>query len=452
MKRIGSIMLSLLLAGCGAASSSAPAQPTTASGEPSSAPSSSAAAQTPAAPVTINILAEQNDDPAVQAENVDYINAFNASHPDVQVKAEYMNNDQLRTVIQTRLTSGDIDAFEYDSGPGYGGVLAKAGLVADLSSYYQKYGWPIFDWAKAVCTYGGVTDCIPENLETLGIFYNKTLFAANGLTVPTDLTTFMQEMDTLKAKGIIPLAFGDQPQWPAYHQFSMLMSNIVGNDGIWSKIYGDSPWNDANTVKAIDIFFKQFNDKGYFPKSPDAVTYDDANALFFSGKAAMVPTGSWLGASITATVGTKFEVGVFPFPSIDGSGIHAPVGIGSGWFISKNSKHADAAAEFLDWGLQSDQLKQWGLKVFGTMPAMSFDTTGVDISPLQTAQLAYLTQASKAGPGVNIDVLTPANFNDAMSTGFQNVLDGKLTPQQMADNLQAAYQTAIKSGTTIQKP
>ena len=39
-----------------------------------------------------------------------------------------------------------------------------------------------------------------------------------------------------------------------------------------------------------------------------------------------------------------------------------------------------------------------------------------------------------------------------MFTGFQEVLNGDLTPQGQADALQAAYEKAMAAGETIPKP
>jgi len=39
-----------------------------------------------------------------------------------------------------------------------------------------------------------------------------------------------------------------------------------------------------------------------------------------------------------------------------------------------------------------------------------------------------------------------------MFTGFQEVLSGKLSPQEQADKLQAEYEKAVAAGETIPKP
>jgi raffinose/stachyose/melibiose transport system substrate-binding protein len=402
--------------------------------------------------VTINLLVGQPESTRDDFNQKRDIEEYNNSQDKIEVKRESMDNDQLRTVIQTRLSSGSVDLFSYDTGPGFGGVLARANLLADMGPAYDKYKWPIFDWAKARCTYSGVVSCQPNQVEEVGIFYNKTLFDQNGYAQPKTLDELKTIMDGFKAKGITPLAFGDQPKWPAGHQFSMALSNIVGREGLDARFYGDKPWNDAEVVKAIDLYFKQFKEAGYFPKDPNAVTYEDANALFYSGKAAMVPTGTWLVSEITAKA--KFDVGFMPFPSIDGSSVSPPAGLGGGMFVSKASKNQAAAFEYLNWLLQPEQIKKWDLETFASIPAVSIDTAGAKVSPLFGKVLGDLAQSSGTSGtfGYNIDVLTPAEFNDTMGDGFQNVLAGKLTPQALADKLQAAYQKAMANGETIKKP
>jgi raffinose/stachyose/melibiose transport system substrate-binding protein len=429
--------------------SQAPAPTTGASGGASSAASAAATTEPTG---TVNLLVGIAEEPAIEQRLNDQVKEFNDSHPKIKVNRESLDNDQLRTIIQTRLSSGSVDLFSYDTGPGFGGVLARAGLLQDMGPAYESYKWPVFDWAKARCTYKGVVSCLPGQVEEVGIYYNKKMFDANGYAEPKTLDELKTIMDGLKAKGITPLAFGDQPKWPAGHQFSMTLSNIVGREGLDARFYGEKPWNDADTVKAIDLFFKQFLEAGYFPKDPNAVTYEDANALFYSEKAAMIPTGTWLVSEITEKA--KFDVGFMPFPSIDGSSVSPPAGLGGGMFVNAKGKNPDAAFAYLDWLIQPEQIKKWDLGTFNSIPAVPIDASSVTVSPLFGKVLGDLAESSGTSGtfGYNIDVLAPAGFNTVMSDGFQNVLAGKETPQGLADKLQAAYQKAMAAGETIQKP
>jgi raffinose/stachyose/melibiose transport system substrate-binding protein len=70
------------------------------------------------------------------------ITNFQKENPNIKVKRNSMKNDDLRNTIKPALTSKNgPDIFNYDSGPGYLGVLAKAGLALDLTPYAEMYGW-----------------------------------------------------------------------------------------------------------------------------------------------------------------------------------------------------------------------------------------------------------------------------------------------------------------------
>ena len=156
-------------------------------------------------------------------------------------------------------------------------------------------------------------------------FYNKNFVSEE----PTTVDDLRQIADELKGRGKIPLAFGDQGQWPAGHLFSIGFSNVLGRDGLDNILYGDGSWDTPEVVEAVELLFRDFVESGYYPDGVNALTYDDTNALFFSGQAAMNPTGTWLVSEIVQAV-QDFEVGFFPFPSVDGSGIAPPVGVGAG--------------------------------------------------------------------------------------------------------------------------
>ena len=99
--------------------------------------------------------------------------------------------------------------------------------------------------------------------------------------------------------------------------------------------------------------FRDFVESGYYPEGVNAITYDDANSLFYEGKAAMLPTGTWLISAIVETV-QNFEVDFFPFPSIDGSDIAPAAGTGTGLFVAKNATNSEGAITFIDYVLQND--------------------------------------------------------------------------------------------------
>ncbi len=260
-----------------------------------------------------------------------------------------------------------------------------------LEVAYKDNGWSIFDWAKQRATHGGTVYGVPIQVEEIIVYYNKSLVPEK----PQTLEDLGAMADEIKGQGKIPLGFGDQEQWPAGHQCSIGVSNVLGREGLDNILYGDGRWDTQEVVEVVDIFFREFVESGYYPDSVNAVTYDDANALFYAGEAAMLPTGTWLVPTIAETV-QDFEVDFFAFPSINGSDVAPLAGLGDALFVSKNAKNPDGAIQFIDYLLQEDTVRQ-SLETFNNIPAQPVDTNGLDVPELFKAVLENLSEATEAG-------------------------------------------------------
>jgi raffinose/stachyose/melibiose transport system substrate-binding protein len=372
------------------------------------------------------------------------VDRFEEQHPNIDLQREALQPDEVRKEIQSRLRSKEPpDVFAYDTGPGFGGVLAEAGLLRPLENAYKEHGWDIYDWAKQQATYDGTVYGVPDQVEEIIVFYNKDLVPE----VPHTLEELRQISDQLKGRGKIPLAFGNREQYPASHMFSSATSNVLGREGLDSILYGDGRWDIPQVVEAIELMFRDFVESGYYPKSPNALTYDGANALFYSGEAAMNPTGTWLVSEIVQAV-QGFEVGFFPFPSIEGSGISPPAGVGTGWFVAKDAKNPQEAITFIDYLLQDDTARLT-IEKLNTIPAHPVNTEGLEVPELFKQVLDDLSEFPQAEAfGYNIDVLAPQNFNEVMYTGFREVINGLRSPAEQAGALQQAWAEAKEAGKT----
>jgi len=216
----------------------------------------------------------------------------------------------------------------------------------------------------------------------------------------------------------------------------MSLSSEVGSAGMDQLLSGETPWDDPSVVNALEVWSDMYEQKLLTP-SPTAVTYDNANALFYSGKAAMNPTGSWLAQEIERQA--KFEVGFIPFPSTSGKGIFSG-GLGSGTFISATSQKVEASEQFLNYQM-SPEHGRWAVEKLQDIPAYPVDTSGIKASPLFTQILDDTAKiADGTGDfGYNIDVLTNDAFNNAMWKGIQGLLSGQSSPEKVADSLQKSF-------------
>ena len=382
---------------------------------------------------SIRYLIEEQEDAEANKALEEHLGEF-TKESGIEVELDTLPLDAMRTVLQTQLRSGEgPDVFAWGSGPSFGGALAEAGLVKDLTAAYEENDWQVYDFAKERVTVDGKVYGLPGEAETIGLFYNKDIFSELGLEAPQSLDDLQAASEAIKAAGKTPMAVGDKEGWEGGHLLSMALSSAVGGDGVQALLDGEKSWTSPEVVQSLQLW-QEYNKKGYLPKSPTSVDYDTMTSLFYSGDAAMIPTGSWLVAEIEDN--TDFEVGYIPFPAPDGPGIFTG-GLGSGPYVSATTKKEEAAIEFLDF-LASPEHGKWVVENLATIPPMAVETEGLDVSPLFAQVLEDTAELSSGGDfGLNIDVLVSDAFNEAMFDGFQGVLTGQRTPQEVAKALEA---------------
>ena len=125
------------------------------------------------------------------------IDAYEASHPDVNVEVIDLGSADYQTALQIQLSGGgsEFDVVAIKDIPGYNN-LYKAGLLADLAPLAERDGLDL-------SLYGGIIEQIsigdsfyelPFKSDFWVLFYNKDLFDAAGVPYPTNDMTF-EEME-----------------------------------------------------------------------------------------------------------------------------------------------------------------------------------------------------------------------------------------------------------------
>jgi raffinose/stachyose/melibiose transport system substrate-binding protein len=396
---------------------------------------------------------DQFTDPA-ESDTADAIyKAYTDAHPNVTIKRESFQTDQMRQTVNTALASGSgPDIIFYDAGPGYAGVLANAGLVAPLDGYASQYGWTDKIAAQSIeaTSINGQLYGLPLQVDLIGMYYNKTVLDKEGWTAPTTVAELENLCKAAKEKGYDPpIAFSNNPGWQGFHQFSMTANDMIGPDAMRAMLYqNQGSWNTPEIVKAIQTYFVDLKNAGCYTTDANALMYDDGNSLFYTEQSILNTTGSWLVNDIQTNM-TDQDVQFAPFPAIDGAkGQYWISGVGSAWYISAKSAHQDEAASLLDYFFQPDTIKQW-IEKAGFYVPVQIDTSALDVSPLYKQILDVLQTGigpnASAQFGYNVDVLAPPQFNDAMQNGFQAVIAGDKTPEQLAAELDAAWKEGMSA-------
>lgn len=364
-----------------------------------------------------------------------FIAAFEEANPGIKIERDVQSIDEMRPVIQTALNAGTgPDVMYYDTGPAFAGALAEAGLLLPLDDMYDGGMLDaVYPWTRERASFDGTSYGIGNEVEFLGVYYNREMFADLGLEVPTTHEEFVAVAEAIKEAGNVPIAFGDADGWPAFHIFSLYANNIVGKSDLEAMIAGDASWDDPRVVASIEPFFVDMNEAGLLAPSVNAVNYEDSINLFTTGLGGMMVTGTWL---IQAMNDSGLDVGWFFLPAPDGMTTLPPAGLGSGYFVSAGTEHPEEAQAFLEFLFDPANASYW-VEGMSVVPPYAVDTAGMEIAPLT----AFAMEALATVPmGYNIDVLTPDAFNTTMLDGFQAVLGGDRTAAEQAAALAASVE------------
>lgn len=175
------VIFSMLLSACGSSDKPAPA----------------GATEAPAAgqKVTLKVLVHQNP------PMVEFIEAFNKKftekNPNIAIDLAVVNANDLSTVTQTRLTANDVDVVDIfgfanaaqpymkNVDPPNWQTLIQAGYLMDISdqAFIKNYDEATI---KDAGSYDGKVYAINlGRVSYSGIYYNKDMFTANNVKVPT---------------------------------------------------------------------------------------------------------------------------------------------------------------------------------------------------------------------------------------------------------------------------
>jgi raffinose/stachyose/melibiose transport system substrate-binding protein len=324
---------------------------------------------------------------------------------------------------------------------------ARVGALAPLDAYYAQYGWEqVNDFYKGRNSFDGQIYGLPMEQDLMGVYYNKDLFAEHGLAVPTTYAEFQALVEKLKEEGIVPVAFGNRDRWPATNTFSLILGLTAGRELEEQVFFGDEPWTNPAFVEAAQTF-QDWAQADYFPRGFNGVGYDEANALFLSGRAGMTVTGTWVLQDMIRNA--EFDLGVFMLPAIaEGVPNGTMWGEGSQWQLSATASPAvqDAAAAYLNC-LVSPESRQIWVQKGHTVP---IGTTPEELAAWNADPVVQeFFTAGLATPDSNfydLHTTLPESVTQVLYPELQRLVGGDVTATEFLTTMQAAWETAGANG------
>ena len=295
--------------------------------------------------VQLTLLSHYSDGPS--KEGLDkMIGEWNKENPNIQVKSEVVQFDDLLTTLTVRQTGGRgadiVSAYGL-----WGGQLMKANVVAKVPDDVAKSIKANYSPAAlGAVTTGDTLLGYPTELNTYVLFYNKKILAAAGITKPP--STWAELADAAKktvkrdAKGNIQvegLSLIQDGDNKSVHPFLSLLDSaggkFLGPDG--------TPQFDNEQGKAALKF------EGDLAAAKATNTSISPTKQFRSGGVAMaIQAGWWIGSLRTQMKDKYSDVGVAAIPGPN-PGDKGSLAYGFFMGVNQRSKHPDEAWKFLTW-------------------------------------------------------------------------------------------------------
>jgi len=352
---------------------------------------------------------------------------FHTAHPNVTIKIQAIQNEDLDGKLQTALNGGTPPDMFLQRGGGKMAAMVEAGQIKDLTDLISAdTKTTVGDAALNTGSLDGKIYAVPTAILPGGLWYSQDTFKAAGVTTPpTTLDELSTAVTKLKAKGT-PIALGGKDAWPAahwYYWFALRACSKATLDATAkSKTFDDPCWTKAgNDLKAF-ADTKPFNE-GFLTTSAQQGAGSSAG-LLANHKASLEPMGAWdpgVIAGLTQNAKPLPDLAFFPFPAVPGGQGDPAAIMGGADGLSCSAKAPKECAQFLDYLTTKDvQIAMY--KAFNSLP-ISKEAQAVITEPYLKAVLDAYNKAPYVSQW--LDTVYGQNVGNALNVAVVNMLAGK---------------------------
>lgn len=435
------------LAACAPGSASSSSTPsTTAAGGSSSTAAATSANPSAAGKITLTEWDQNTGTTGIGAAQVQLNKAFMAKYPNVTIKRNSQSFADLKTTLKLALSSNNPpDVVQANQGYPDMGAFVAAGLLQPIDRWSSVYGWKTrfpsalldlnsFSGDGKTFDSGNLYG-VSQTGEIVGVYYNKKILKALGVTPPKTYDEFTAALKTVKARGKLPLEYGDSNKSPGIHLMGIVQAALAGATEVRDLVFatGDAKWTDPTTLKAAEVM-RGWADAKYLTPGFNGKSDDDSLADFGKGSAAFYVSGTWQLASLTTALGA--DVGFVALTGTNGKTV-TQGGEGLAWAMTSKTKNPDVAAAYIDFitnAAASETLAATG-NLPAVLPASYKPRPGTLADDILTQ---WDTISTTDGLVPYLDYATTTFYN-TLSAGMQELLAGQQTPAQFTQALQTDY-------------
>ncbi|GII23432.1 extracellular solute-binding protein [Planosporangium mesophilum] len=383
-----------------------------------------------------------------QAAQMEQLNKeFQAKYPNIRLQRVSRSFDDLKTTLRLALSGNEApDVVQANNGRSDMGEFVKAGQLLPLDRYAAAYGWNgrYPETVRQYSSYSadgkafgkGNLYGLPQVGEVVGLFYNTSKLAALGLQPPRTWPELESAMAAAKARGEVPMMFGNLDKWPAIHVFGTIQGRTSPPGDITTLAFGrkGASWKSAGNRQAA----QQLTDwagKGWLEPGFNGMGYDPAWQAFSKGTGVFLLGGTWLQADLAGAMGAGVGF-MLPPPAKAGDRPIATGGTGLPFAVTAKSKHPDAAAAYINFITSEHAMSV--LTSTGNLPVADTSRQSAGAGLAKDVLTAFGDAAGAGGLVPYLDYATPTMY-DTLTASLQDLLARQKTPDQFLDSLQKDY-------------
>ena len=267
-----------------------------------------------------------------------------------EIDVEQVNLPDTYTVLTTRLSSEEYpDLFNhFPLRPDFE-VLAQSGQVLELTGdgYLKHVNPSILEMSK---TEEGKVYALPLTINTMGLYINKELLDAYGLSVPSTYEELIAMLETAADKENGRFLFACKDTWTLWQMMDRLLGQLYMNSGNdfaadFAAIgRGDKKAEDIpEIVRAAQQMLELFS---FSQEDPFGTSFPQMCDDFANGRGIAFFQGTWAYPNIKK-VNPDLDFIFVPLPAEEGQKAYLSMNIDIGLCIPEGSKNIDGAKKFL---------------------------------------------------------------------------------------------------------
>lgn len=233
----------------------------------------------------------------------------------------------------------------------------ERGVLLDLSGLPEagQVRDDIVELSHSYPQYEDRTSVLPYSAMAASVIYNRRIFEANNIEVPTTWDALIDVCETLQGNGVTPFYATFMDPWTIMQGwFDYLVGGMIDVADFYEKmneigpdVGPDSEVSFQNTL--LEPVQKMIELTRYVNSDAPARGYGDGNTAFANETAAMILQGPWAFSEFDS-VGTDIDLGTFPLPATnDADDLKVRVNIDLAFWIPEIADQVEGAQSLLQY-------------------------------------------------------------------------------------------------------